>query len=154
MRIPICLRGERAASMHFVKVWGARDCPREGPCTDKPLSRRRISIIACDGGYLDVKVCVFQVQRKKSVPWTICERICFSMIILNDLFMRARFRCLRLRIGRRPPSFWGRGSNGCRSLTHSGLEGPFLRCPLPAKSSPQSAGRVRSCSEQRWEPRC
>ncbi len=27
MRIPICLRGERAALMHRVKVWGARDSP-------------------------------------------------------------------------------------------------------------------------------
>ncbi len=50
MRIPICLRGERAASMHFVKVRGARDSPKVGPCTGKPLPRRRISRIVCDGG--------------------------------------------------------------------------------------------------------
>ncbi len=48
MRISICLRGERAASMHFVR--GARDSRREGLCIEKPLSLRQISRIVCDGG--------------------------------------------------------------------------------------------------------
>lgn len=35
-----------------------------------PLPQRQISGIVCDGGYLDVKVGVFQVQRKELLPWS------------------------------------------------------------------------------------
>ncbi len=43
--------------------------------------------------------------------------------------------------GRHP--FWGRGSNGCKSLTRSELEGPFLWLLFPATSWPLSAERER-----------
>ena len=52
MRIPRCLRGERAASMHFVKVRGASASPMVGLCTDMSAPRRRISRMACGGGSL------------------------------------------------------------------------------------------------------
>ncbi len=47
---PSVLRGERAASMHFVKYGGPETAQRVGPCTGRPLPRRRISRIVCDGG--------------------------------------------------------------------------------------------------------
>ncbi len=55
--------------MHVVKVRGARDSPWKGLCIDRPLPRKRISRIACGEGCLDVKVRVFQIQRKEPVPW-------------------------------------------------------------------------------------
>ncbi len=63
----------------------------------------------------------------------ICERICFKLIFLNDLFTRAWFRSLRSRICRRPPSFLG---------TRSGLEERFLWLFFPADSSPLRGGPV------------
>ncbi len=95
MQIPICLRRERATPMHFVKVWGARDSPRK----DRVLTSHFLS----DGGLSGCERMVFQVQRKNQSPVRICEMICFSMI----LFMRARFRCLRSRMGWGPSSFLG-----------------------------------------------
>ncbi len=68
MRVPICLRGERATSMHFVKVRGARDSPREGPCTDKPLPRRRITRIVCDGGLSGCESMRLSGPEKEPVP--------------------------------------------------------------------------------------
>ncbi len=50
MQIPICRRGERAVSMHRVKVRGARDSPNGRTCIDMPFLRMRISRIICDGG--------------------------------------------------------------------------------------------------------
>ncbi len=50
MRIPICLRGKRAASMHRVKVWGAMDSPNGRILYDMPPLRMRISKIVCNGG--------------------------------------------------------------------------------------------------------
>ncbi len=50
MRIPICLRRERAASMHHVKVRGVGTAGTAGPYIDKPTLRMRISRIVCDGG--------------------------------------------------------------------------------------------------------
>ncbi len=44
--------------------------------------------------------------------------------------------------GRHP--FWGRGSNGCKNLTRSKLEEPFLWLLFPATSSPLSVERERS----------
>ncbi len=98
MRIPICLSGERTTSMHFVKVRGARDSP-EGPCIDMPLPPRQISRIICGGGLS----ASFRSSEKN--PGHTCERICFNVIILNGRLMRARFRCLRSRMGLRQPSF-------------------------------------------------
>ncbi len=53
--------------------------------------------------------------------------------------------------GRHP--FWGRGSNGCKSLTRSKLEEPFLWLLFPATSSPLSVERERSRRAPRWRPR-
>ncbi len=54
--------------------------------------------------------------------------------------------------GGRHPS-WGRGSNGCKSLTRSELAGPFLWLLFPATSSPLSVERERSRPAPRWRPR-
>ncbi len=75
MQIPICLREERAASIHFVKVRGARDSPKSvyRVCVqDRVLISHSLEGESQEssvmGGYLDVKVCVFQVQRTEPVP--------------------------------------------------------------------------------------
>ncbi len=69
MRIPICLRGERAGSMHFVKSTGSQ---RQTKGKDRVLLSHSLEGESQEspvmGGYLDVKVCVFQVQRKEPVP--------------------------------------------------------------------------------------
>ncbi len=69
MRIPICLGGERAGSMHFVKSTGSQ---RQTKGKDRVLLSHSLEGKSQEspvmGGYLDVKVCVFQVQRKGPVP--------------------------------------------------------------------------------------
>ncbi len=43
-----------------------------------PPLRMRISRIMCDGGYLDVKVRVFQIQLHESVPWAYLQEDLFQ----------------------------------------------------------------------------
>ncbi len=121
---------------------------REGPC--KPLPRRRISRIVCDGGLSGYESKRLSDPAKRtSPPGHICERICFDVIILNSRFIRARFRCLRSRMDHHP--FWGRGSNGCKSLTRSELGRPFPQLLLLLLSL-RRAGRERCCAEPMWRP--
>ncbi len=89
MQIHICLRGERASMHPCIHASCKSAGSLQVPCIDMPPLRMQISRIVCDGGYLDVKVRVFQIQRHEPVPGHICGRICFKVIILNDLFIRA-----------------------------------------------------------------
>lgn len=41
------------------------------------------------GGYLNVKVSIFQIQDKEPVPWAYLHEICFKVIILKERFIRA-----------------------------------------------------------------
>ncbi len=103
-------------------------------------------------GYLDDRVSVFQIQQKKQSPGYICARICFDLIILNGRFIRARFRCLRSRMGLRHHPTWGWGNNGCISLTRSELCKPFPQFLSPANSSLRRAEREPCCAEPMWRP--
>ncbi len=47
---------------------------------------------------------------------------------------------------------WGRGSNGCWSLTCSGLWKPFPRLLSPANLELRRAGCERCCAELIWRP--
>ncbi len=49
--------------------------------------------------------------------------------------------------------FGGWGSSGCKSLTRSELEEPFLWLLFPTESSPLSVERERSRPVPRWRPR-
>ncbi len=59
--------------------------------------------------------------------------------------------------GVRPPldphQSWGRGSNGCRSRTHSVLGEPFPQLLSPANSSLRCEGCEPCCAELMWRPR-
>ncbi len=70
MRIPICRRGERATSMHRVKVRGSQGQPKR---EDLVLIRHPLECesqeLSVMGGYLDMKVSVFQIQWHEPVPW-------------------------------------------------------------------------------------
>ncbi len=61
MRIPICLRGEKAASMHFVKVRWARDSVLVSHSLEGESQESSVM-----GGYLDVNV-----SREQTSP--LCE---------------------------------------------------------------------------------
>ncbi len=65
-------------SMHFVKCKEPGTVHRAGLCTEKPHPQRQISRKSCDGGYLDVKVSIFQVQRKEPVPWAYLRQDLFQ----------------------------------------------------------------------------
>ncbi len=98
MRIPICLSGERTTSMHFVKVRGARDSPK-----DRVLICHSLQGKSQESSVVGGLSASFRSSEKN--PGHTCERICFNVIILNGRLMRARFRCLRSRMGLRQPSF-------------------------------------------------
>ncbi len=68
MRIPICRRGERAASMNRVKVREPGTAQTVGPCIETCECESQESSVM--RGYLDVTR-VFQIH--------ICERICFKV---------------------------------------------------------------------------
>ncbi len=154
MRIPICLRGERAASMHFVKYGAPETAQRVGPCTGKPLPRRRISRIVCDGGLSGCESMHLSGPENRTSP--LCKSARGSASAWSSWTAVSWGRDSgvwdRGWAGGRHP-FWGRGSNGCKSLTRSKLEEPFLWLLFPATSSPLSVERKRSRRAPKWRPR-
>ncbi len=131
--------------MHFVKVRGPETAQRVGPCTGKPLPRRRISRIVCDGGLSGCESMRLQVQRTEPV-------LCANL--REDLLQRdhperpsheAWFRRLRSRMGRRPPSFLGtrKEVTAVKAWLAQSWRNHFYGL-FPAASSPLSAERERS----------
>ncbi len=71
MRIAICLRDERAASMHFVNVHGARDCPNRRMCVDRPLPRMQISRTDCGGMLSGCESKRLSDPQIETSPWSL-----------------------------------------------------------------------------------
>ncbi len=100
------------------------------------------------GGYLDVKVCIFQVQRTEPVP---CANLREDLLCAVSWGRDSGVWDRGWAGGRHP--FWGRGSNDCKSLTRSKLEEPFLWLLFPATSSPLNVECEPSRRAPRWRPR-
>ncbi len=96
------------------------------------------------GGYPDVKVGVFQVQRKEPVLWADLREDLFQCSHPERAFHKGTLD-RGWAAGCHP--FWGWGSNGCKSLTRYGLGQPPQWPFSPENFSLRHAGHMH-----KWRP--
>lgn len=108
MWIHIWLRGEKALSMHLVKVLGAKDSPKGTTLLiSHPLKRKSQKRSVMGGLYGCTSKHLSDPPIKNSRLYTFARGSSSKINILNRCFLRARFRCLRSRMSLSPPFFLG-----------------------------------------------
>ncbi len=157
MRIRLCLRGERVHALRK-SVGGQRQYKGKDLVLISHSLQRQISKIVCDGGLSGFESMRLTGREKRTNP--LCESARGSASAWSSWITSSWWReyCVKgvwywgWAGGSHP--FWGWGSNGCRSLTHSELEEPFLQILFPAESSPLSVERRGPRFAPRCRPRC